>query len=320
MSSHAALFSARWVLALLTCIGFLTLCQVRAPFTTTTWNKFRECTPECPLMVVIPAGTFSMGTDRLDVERDGREGPPHLVIFAKPFALGVYDVTRSEFAQFIRATGYQIRKGCNIVDSEGRWISDPDRDWQNPGFKQTDRDPVVCVSWNDAQAYVSWLNEKVRQKQDNPSHGSYRLPSEAEWEYAARAGSTTGYYWGTEASHVLANYGIEDCGPCGVKKEGPDQWYFTSPVGAFPANAFGLYDTSGNVWQWTQDCTHYSFAGAPADGSAWMTDTDRACYNHILRGGSWLDPGILLTVFVRNPWASDDRNYANGFRVALTLD
>jgi formylglycine-generating enzyme required for sulfatase activity len=270
------------------------------------------------LMVVVPAGTFSMGTDRVDIEPDGREGPPHTVSLAKPFALGVYAVTRGEFAQFVHATGYRTKKGCNGVDSEGRWVRNPAKIWRNPGFTQTDRDPVVCVSWNDAQAYISWLNAKVGA--NDPRYGRYRLPSEAEWEYAARAGSATPYYWGPGASHDQANYGIEDCGPCGAKKEGRDQWYFTSPVGSFPPNAFGLYDALGNVWQWTQDCMHYGFQGAPPDGSAWMTDTDRACYNRILRGGSWLDPGILLTVFVRNPWSPDDHNYANGFRVARTLD
>lgn len=281
-------------------------------------TTFRECGEGCPLMTVIPAGSFSMGTTRQDIESDGREGPPHTVTFAKPFAMGVHDVTRGEFASFIHDSGYQTKQGCNVLDSEGRWITDPDKDWRHPGFAQTDRDPVVCVSWNDTHVYTAWLNRKVGST--DVGSGPYRLPSEAEWEYAARAGSTTGYYWGQEPTHDLANYGIEDCGPCGARRDGRDRWYFTSPVGSFPPNAFGLYDALGNVWQWTEDCTHYSFKGAPADGAAWMTDTDRACYNHLVRGGSWLDPGILLTIFVRNPWGSDDRNYANGFRVARSLN
>jgi formylglycine-generating enzyme len=279
---------------------------------------FQECEPECPLMVVLPAGTFSMGTDRLDIESDGREGPPHVVKLAKPLAIGVYDVTRGEFARFVRATGYRTMKGCNVLDTQGRWITDNRKSWRDPGFAQTDRDPVVCVSWNDAQAYATWLNTKLHAS--DPAHGPYRLPSEAEWEYAARAGSSSAYYWGDEPSHDLANYGIEDCAPCGAGKEGRDRWYFTSPVGSFPPNAFGLYDASGNVWQITQDCTHYGFEEAPADGTAWMSDPIDGCYNHTVRGGSWLDPGVLLTVFVRNPWATEDHNYANGFRVARTLE
>jgi sulfatase modifying factor 1 len=319
MSSSIALRAAQWVSLLLFSVSATQAGQRSTPDPASPGTTFRECNRECPLMVVVPAGTFTMGTERLAVESDGREGPPqHSVTFAKPFALGAYDVMRGEFAQFVRATDYQTKRGCNVVDSEGRWITDPDKDWHNPGFKQTDRDPVVCVSWHDAQAYILWLNRKVAS--NDPGRGPYRLPSEAEWEYGVRAGSTTSYYWGPEASHELANYGIEHCGPCGARKEGRDQWYFTSPVGSFPPNAFGLYDASGNVWQWTQDCMHYSFDGAPADGSAWTTDTNRACYNRVLRGGSWLDPGFLLTIFVRNPWAPDDRNYANGFRVARTLD
>ena len=318
MTRSIALRGAGWLLliVLYVCNTPITLGSTSVP--TGPGMTFRECARECPLMVVVPAGTFTMGTSRLDIESDGREGPPHTVTFARPFAIGVYDVTRSEFARFVHATNYRTKKGCHVLDPQGRWITDPDKNWRDPGFMQTDRDPVVCVSWNDAQAYMSWLNGKVRT--NDPRQGPYRLPSEAEWEYAARAGSTTSYYWGSEVSHELANYGIDDCSPCGAKKEGRDHWYFTSPVGSFPPNAFGLYDAWGNVWQWTQDCTHYSFEGAPADGSAWMTDTDRACYNRTVRGGSWLDPGWLLTPFVRNPWAPDDHNNANGFRVARTLE
>jgi sulfatase modifying factor 1 len=309
-------------LCAITALLAMTAVAIGAPhsehsITTTPGAKFRECSVDCPEMIVIPAGTFMMGTDRRDVESDGREGPPHPVAFKKSFALSIYDVTRDDYARFVRQTGKQTEKGCNVVDTEGRWITDPHKDWQNPGFRQTGRDPVVCVSWNEAQAYIGWLNHKVGSIKES---APYRLPSEAEWEYAARAGSSTSYYWGDAASHDLANYGLEYCGPCGAVKQGRDQWFFTSPVGAFPPNAFGLYDASGNVWQWTQDCTHYRFDGAPDDGSAWTTDTNDACHNRILRGGSWLDPAILVTIFVRNPWAPADHNNANGFRVARSLD
>lgn len=280
--------------------------------------KFRDCRRDCPEMIVVPAGSFTMGTERRDIESDGREGPPHPVTIPKPFALGIYDVTRDEYGRFVRETGRVSGKGCNVLDSEGRWITDAGRNWRNPGFRQTGRDPVVCVSWEDAQGYIAWLNSKVRS--NTLSDGPYSLPSEAEWEYAARAGSTTAYPWGNVAGHDLANYGLEYCGPCGAVKQSRDQWHFTSPVGSFPPNAFGLYDTSGNVWQWTADCTHYNFTGAPNDGSAWTSNTNDACHNRVLRGGSWLDPAILLTVFVRNPWAPNDHNFANGFRVARSLE
>ncbi len=280
--------------------------------------RFRDCARYCPEMIVLPAGSYTMGTDRRDIEPDGREGPAHRVTFQRPFALGVYDVTREEYAAFVRATHRSAGKGCNVVDSIGRWITDPDKDWSHPGFKQTARDPVVCVSWRDARDYVLWLNGKLRS--NSPNDGPYRLPSEAEWDYAARAAGSTSYYWGDVADHDLANFGIEHCFPCGASKQGRDRWYFTSPVGSFAPNAFGLYDALGNVWQWTADCMHYSFIGAPDDGSAWTADDNDACHNRVLRGGSWLDSSRLLTVFIRNPWAPGDRNYANGFRVARTLE
>jgi sulfatase modifying factor 1 len=304
-------------------VGVLVTASARASdaVPSTPGAKFRECAHDCPEMIVVPAGSFTMGTDRRDIDPQSREGPPHRVTFQKPFALGIYDVTRREYIRFVRETGRRVTQGCNVVDSEGRWITDPGKTWRDPGFKQTDRDPVVCVSWEDAQAYTRWLNSKLHGAQNiGGTLGPYRLPSEAEWEYAARAGSSTYYYWGEVASHDHANYGIEHCSPCGAAKGGKDHWYFTSPVGSFPPNPFGLYDASGNVWQWTADCMHYSFANAPSDGSAWTTDTSDACHNRILRGGSWLDPSRLVMPFERNPWAPKDHNYANGFRVARTLE
>jgi formylglycine-generating enzyme required for sulfatase activity len=190
------------------------------------------------------------------------------------------------------------------------------RSWNNPGFRQTDSHPVVCVSWNEAHLYLRWLNGKVAGSA-SPESGPYHLPSEAEWEYVARAGSQTPYSWGTEASHDYANYGLEQCYPCGVAQSGKDRWLYTSPGGAFMANAFGLYDTSGNVWQWTEDCMSTGYVGAPTDGSA---STSSPCHSHVLRGGSWLDPSKFVRVAIRNPWPADDHNNANGFRVVRALD
>jgi len=200
--------------------------------------------------------------------------------------------------------------GCNYNDGR-RWTLDPRKNWHNPGFPQTGTDPVVCVSWDDAQAYVAWLNTKV-----TGASGRYRIPSEAEWEYAARHGAETPFYWGPAASHDLANYGAEDCFPCGVAQAGRDRWDYTSPAGAFPPNGFGLYDMAGNVWQWTADCWNETFTNAPRDGSAWTTGE---CRIRILRGGSWLDPSMFLSIPTRNRWPPDDHNNANGFRVARSL-
>ena len=281
-------------------------------------KTFHDC-PDCPEMIVIPEGSFTMGSPPTGHTWDTRDLPEHRVIFAKPFALSIYDVTRAQYKMFVEDTHRTGGKGCDVVDPEARWITDPSRDWRDPAFRQTERDPVVCVSWEDAQAYIQWLNSRVNRhgQATLQVRGLYRLPSEAEWEYAARAGNTAPYYWGSSANHNAANYGLEQCYPCGVEKSGKDRWFFTSPVGSFAPNAFGLYDMSGNVWQWTQDCMHYGYEGAPEDGSVWVGGE---CKLRVLRGGSWLDPGVLITVTLRNPWSPHSRNNANGFRLARSLN
>jgi formylglycine-generating enzyme required for sulfatase activity len=270
-------------------------------------QRFRDC-PTCPEMIVVPHGTFMMGASPSEAGRSDRDTPLHLVGFEKDFAVGMYPVTRAEYANFARQT-HDRSSGCELLDGQRRWRVDGRRDWRRPGFKQTDRDPAVCVSWDDAQRYVRWLNSIQ-------PFASYRLISEAEWEYVARAGTHTTFYWGDEADHDFANYGAEQCYPCGVARKGRDRWDYTSPVGSFPPNAFGLYDVTGNVWQWTQDCMHDSYIGAPMNGAAWEAGD---CRDRVLRGGSWLDPPRFLRLAERNPWPQDHTDYANGFRIARSL-
>lgn len=282
-------------------------------------KRFRDCA-DCPDMIVIPAGEYTMGSPLAGHGWDTRDVPEHRVTIAKPFAVGVYDVTRAQYRMFFRETQRLDENGCETLDPEGRWITDPKQSWRDPGFRQRDDEPVVCVSWNDAQAYVQWLNTRSEgarpHDRDSPS-GPYRLLTEAEWEYAARAGSSTAFYWGSDATHDRENYGLEQCYPCGAVVEGKDQWYFTSPVGSFAPNAFGLYDMSGNVFQWTQDCMHYGYSGAPQDGSAWEGGE---CKLRVLRGGSWVDPARYTVVTERNPIGPAVHNKGNGFRVARSLD
>jgi formylglycine-generating enzyme len=276
---------------------------------------FQECA-QCPEMIVIPSGRFMMGTGPTERGHSSREAPLHEVRITKSFAIGVYAVTRAEYTAFVQQTQYPGHEGCEFLDGQRQWALDKQRSWRTPGFVQTDRDPVVCVNWHDAQAYLSWLNEKIASA--NVQAGQpYRLPSEAEWEYVARAGTHTTFYWGNEASHEAANYGAEQCYPCGIAKQGKDQWDYTAPVGSFAANAFSVYDMSGNVWQWTEDCMHETFTDAPNDGSSWITPV---CYNRVLRGGSWIDPPRFLRLAERNPWSPDHTDYANGFRVVRVLE
>lgn len=222
-------------------------------------KTFRDC-PECPLMVVIPAGTFTIGSPQNEPGRTEVEGPER-PLSIKAFAAGKFDVTRGQWAVFVKATKRNTTTGCVFsgFKDEGLkdWDNNPKASWLNLGFTQDDNHPVVCITWQDAQDYVNWISRKTG--------GHYRLLTEAEWEYAARAGTTTAYPWGTAPSHEYANYGA-DSGYTRLAS-GRDKWVNTSPVGSFPPNAFGLYDMNGNVLQYVEDCFSGSYSGLPLDGS-----------------------------------------------------
>ena len=241
-------------------------------------GNFRDC-PTCPQMVVIPTGSVLMGSPANEFGRDSDEGPQHRVTIGRAFAVGKYDVTFDEWSACV---------------SGGGCTSNPNP--SDAGFGRGDR-PVINVNWEDAQGYVSWLSKVTGQ--------SYRLLTEAEWEYAARAGTDTAYSFGNDASQLGA-YG----------------WYTTNsnarthPVGQKLPNGFGLYDMHGNVWQWVQDCYSDSYSGASMDGSA---NTTKRCGNRVLRGGSWYSIPRFLRSAIRNLNAPSGRGNYFGFRVARTL-
>ena len=249
-------------------------------------DVFREC-GVCPQMVVIPAGEFVMGSPESEERRDPNEGPQHTVRIDPPLALGRHEVTRAEFAAFVRASGH-ISMPCVFY---------PKRFSEE--VHQSERHPVACVSWVDAKAYVRWLSERTG--------NHYRLPSEAEWEYAARAGTTTRYHWGDEIGRGNTNCG----GGCG------DDFRDAAQAGSFVANAFGLHDMLGNVWEWTEDCWNGSYEGAPDDGSAWRSGD---CHSRILRGGAWIDVPRGVRAGNRSWDSSVLATDYIGFRVARTLD
>lgn len=281
---------------------------------------FRDCS-DCPEMVVIPPGSFLMGSSAAETAQDLEsvprdaigmaristeyEHPQHLVTIGRPFALGKYPVTRGEFAAFVRESGYSTRgEGC-FLGALHMYSKPAGAGWQNPGFAQTDRDPAVCISWQDAQAYVAWLNGKLRRLGliSADGVGSYRLPSEAEWEYAARAGTQTARWWGDAIGSGNAN-----CAGCGSR------WYWrTSPVGSFRPNPFGLYDMLGNVYQWMSDCWNKSYLGAPGDSKSW---TSGDCVKHVVRGGSWLNEPWVLRSAMRSRLEPDTVGNYVGLRVA----
>lgn len=286
----------------------------------------RDCRG-CPEMVKIPAGKLNMGSPDSEPGRDPIEGPQHRVS-VRSFAIGRYDVSRGEWARFVAATRRTTIDGC-------QW-SGPSRDhdananWRRLGFTQDDTHPVVCVTWHDARDYAAWLSRKT--------HHHYRLPSEAEWEYAARGGTATAYWWGTGPSHDFANHGTEEC--CGGRIERRDRWRFTSPGNAFPANGFGLHDMAGNVLQYVADCFMPSYAGAPTDGAArTMTEALKtsgdladlngksSCDYRVVRGGDWGDRAAWVRAASRSFAPPPERgaalaNYRSGgvgFRVVRDL-
>ena len=254
-------------------------------------ETFRDC-PSCPEMVVIPAGTFRMGCVSRSDRCDDSERPVHEVEVSS-FALSKHEVTRGQFAAFVAATGHNTRGGCIGVGT-GSW-----RDQRG----QRDDHPVVCVNWDDAQAYVRWLRRETGER--------YRLPSESEWEYSARAGTMTPWYWGDRAEDGC-EYGNGRDSDDGCD----DGWERTAPVGSFPANGFGLHDMAGNVEEWVEDCWHYGYDGAPSDGSAWTGGGD--CGVRVTRGGDWGSGNERSAD--RELWDAGIRSTSNGFRVARTPD
>jgi len=273
--------------------------------------SFRDCPKVCPEMIRISPGSFTMGSPATEQDRRDKEGPQHQVALNYPLLAGKYDVTRDEYAAFVTETKRPDSASCWAYDGQA-FKDAPGTNWRNPGFIQTGRDPVVCVSWNDAQTYVAWLGQKTGKK--------YRLLSESEWEYLARANTKAARY-GSNDSAKLCGYinGADlDFGKVfpqdgGVNNRCHDGYARTSPVGSFGANGFGLHDMLGNVWQWTVDCLNESYVGAPTNGAAWQIGT---CSRRIRRGGSWYNLPKTLRAAMRDAVLAGNRDVTGGFRVA----
>jgi formylglycine-generating enzyme required for sulfatase activity len=274
-------------------------------------HEFTEC-PDCPPMVAIPAGKFLMGSPKSEPGRFDSEGPQH-VVNVKAFALGKYDVTSKEFLTFLAATGYQP-KPCNKTLGLGWQVIHARPTLAYPPSENEPPDwPAVCLDHKDALAYIAWLNGQVKAAHPTLANraGPYRLPSEAEWEYAARAGTNTARWWGEEIGKANAN-----CNGCGSIWDNR----VLAPVTAFNPNPFGLYGMLGNAWAWTADCWHPDYVGAPSDGSAWESGD---CSKYVIRGGSWNNVPIFIRSASRNGATDDGGEYdyssLSGFRVARDL-
>jgi formylglycine-generating enzyme required for sulfatase activity len=285
-------------------------------------DHFLDIVGQAPALVVIPSGRFLMGTPQLDRAQASAEQPQHEVTIAKGFAIGRAEVTVAQFAEFVRASGYVPDSarlgGASVYDeANGRMQMRAGVDWQDDyaGRRAKNDDPVVNVSWNDAHAYAQWLARRTGK--------SYRLPTEAEYEYAERAGSTTQYWWGDDApTRKVENLtGSGDRSPAHRSwahafKGYTDGYWGPAPVMSFLPNPFGLYDMGGNVSEWVEDCWHDNYTRAPVDGSAWVNP---GCGERVIRGGSWGSAPEQDRSSFRLAAAVDARSGRVGFRVARDL-
>jgi formylglycine-generating enzyme required for sulfatase activity len=273
-------------------------------------------------MVVVQQGRFTMGApageearENLPSQLRGRSVPQHVITILHKLAIAKFDVTRDEYAQFVAETNRPDPDSCVTINASGTGFIATNGNWHSPGFPQTGRDPVVCVSWDDAQAYVAWLSAKTGRV--------YRLPTEAEWEYAARAGTTTARYGSDSPAEICRYSNVGDLdyselhpGDGGVNRACRDGYAFTSPAGSFPPNQFGLYDMLGNVMDWNEDCWNADYNGAPTDGTAWRSGD---CSRRVVRGGSWDADLSVVRSANRRGVPMSDRVTTFGFRVARTL-
>jgi formylglycine-generating enzyme required for sulfatase activity/DNA-binding winged helix-turn-helix (wHTH) protein len=273
-------------------------------------TAFKDC-DVCPEMVELPSGEFMMGSPEDERGREQFEGPQRRVIIAKRFALGVLEVTVDQFETFVAETGMTVGSTCHKVDTNtARW-SVTESSFRQPGFNITGSHPAVCVSWHEAQAYAAWLGRRTGKP--------YRLPSEAEWEYAARAGTTTRYSFGSDESELCRHARFADLGSRfrwrGACRSG-ETTFGPSHVGRLKPNPWGLFDMHGNAWEWVADCWAADPGGLPTDGSALVRPG--ICEVGVVRGGSWATEHRKLRSAQRVPMGVADRRHHIGFRVALT--
>jgi formylglycine-generating enzyme required for sulfatase activity len=277
---------------------------------------------ECGPLIVVPAGRFTMGSN--DGEGNRPEGPIHEVRIAQPFALGQYEVTLQQFRRFVAATGHVVSLGCRVQAriasaNSGRveWLDDPTASWERPAFTsaQPENSPAVCVGRIDALAYSAWLAKLTGKP--------YRLPSEAEWEYAAGGGAGMAFSWGNNPDRGCEFGNLYDRAG---RKANDFGWSFVdcddgfaeiAPVGKFKPNKWGLYDMLGNVWEWTADCYRVTYVKTPRDGSPEPAATD--CVNWSVRGGGWMTRPSRQRVSFRGRDPNDAHYSYFGFRVARDL-
>lgn len=270
-------------------------------------HVLRDCS-DCPELVVVPAGNFLMGAPSREAGSGDSERPRHSVNIPRPLAVSRFEITRGQYAAFVDTSGHRSEGSCYVWVGQ-EWVNQVGRSWRDPDFRQSDDHPAVCVSWNDAKAYVAWLSMKTGK--------AYRLLSESEWEYVARGGTRTSRYWGDDPGLACEYANVHDADTQQARRfdwephECHDGFVETAPVGRFKANAFGLHDTLGNVWEWVEDCQSVNYVGAPNDGSARVSEN---CPQRVYRGGGWSGPASVRAA-VRNSNTPNYRSQLLGFRV-----
>jgi formylglycine-generating enzyme required for sulfatase activity len=286
----------------------------------------RDCAA-CPELVLLEPGAYLIGAAPEEGHALGlspdlvqREQPSHRVTIARSIAFGRYEITIAQFAAFTADTGYSPQPGCwEFIGS--RWNFDETRSWQNAKLGQSDDHPVTCVNWHDAEAYVRWLSRR--------SGKPYRIPSEAEWEYAARAGTQTAYWFGSERAAVCRNINLGDLDtearfhwagrPTDLRlawtpETCHDGFATTSPVDAKPPNGFGVYGVLGNVMEWAADCWHDDYRSGPDQQDARLTSGD--CASRVMRGQGWVAIAGSARSAFRRKMDANDRRFTFGIRVA----
>ena len=263
-------------------------------------------------MIPIEGGEFLLGSPSSQEGHQADEGP-QLAVTIPSFRISRFEVTKRQYRAFVEASGYSSDTPCLVMGEDGRWFHDPDASWENPGFAQTEDHPVVCVSWVDAKAYAAWLGERTQ-------GAGYRLPSEAEWEFVAKAGGTSTYWWGEDEERFCAYTNGADATVRALYPEWDragecdDGFAYTAPVGTYEKpNVFGAEDMIGNVWEWAADCYTDTHSDAPRDGGAVEVPD---CEKRVLRGGAWdFGPFYLRTAY-RGAWDGSQAFSNLGFRVA----
>jgi|GEM_PF-926991 len=278
-------------------------------------QRFQEC-GECPKMVALPTGQFSMGWKNPESGRHQYALPIHKVKISRRIAIGVHEITIKQYDAFIKQSGHDPGSLC-WTHEKGLGKYRKFRNFQKNGQPYKTNYPATCVNWYDAKEYVKWLNRQI-------PNGGYRLPTEAEWEFAARAGRKAKWHYGNKESYLcqFSNHAAAETKVKWRNKTCRDGVKVLSKVGGYEANPWGVYDMYGNVGEWTEDCVHYDYKGAPTNGEAWIIANNRnhgSCANRIHRGGSWLQNGSSVNSGSRQFTKPTDRTITLGFRVVKDL-